>query len=219
MRRLLLLVVALISFLCSLISIATGSSLPHLMRLRESFGLGTCSRVCWHDIQLGTTTLADAERILSADPNITLLGDDYSGCPISWRQSVDATIWQGHICSGKNPVMPDPVLEIRLDSVQQETTFTLLDAIFVFGQPIQGTCFLTYHKNDLVTAKDYLAMLSFQNADVSVQRDSYYDGLAFDPAMPVTQILYRARDLQPYSQWRGFTVDHTQPACFKIHAS
>ncbi len=84
------------------------------------------------------------------------------------------------------------------------------------GKPLDGPvgcCFST------LQAKDYGAVLSFQNAEVSVQRGSYYDGLAFDPSMSITQILYQARDLQPYSQWRGFTADQTQPVCFKIWAS
>jgi hypothetical protein len=51
----------------------------------EIAGFDCTPAPCWHGIQLGITSMQEAERLLSSDPTITLLDHRASGQYLCWQ--------------------------------------------------------------------------------------------------------------------------------------
>ena len=186
---------------------------PHLQSLTDAFGLYKCGQFCWHNIHLGKTTLAEAKYILSADPNIVLLDGDNKGCQIAWQTTVEKVTWKGHICAGTDGKLTHVAAILDLSSAEQfaDTHFTLMDAIEIFGMPAGARCLSISLLNG---SSSYTASVIFRGeTQVSFTHVLPYNGLLFDPKMPISRIRYSSEDEQRYYRsnsaiWRGFTSQH-----------
>jgi len=178
----------------------------HQQALSDAFALNTCGPLCWHDIKLGKTTIADAQRILSADPDLVMRGEDRAGCQVTWDMTVDGTTWRGRICGARNAQPGQPVTWLDLTvSDKTSTRFTLLDAILLYGKPTAVQCGETQlHRSPA----SYSASVAFQNGtQIGWTRELPYDGLLFDPLMPVMWIRHDVNGGPRFffpGAWTGF---------------
>jgi hypothetical protein len=185
----------------------TPSLTPHLKKLMDSFGLAECSQHCWHGIQLGKTTLAEAKAILGADPRVTLLDGD-KDCAIIWQTEVETVMWRGKIC-GRNWQLTDTVTWLDLDAAGSvDTHFTFLDAITIFAAPTGASCrSISPHYG----SGTYTASLLFKSGtQVAFIHTLPYGSLLFGPQMPISWIRYSSLDEQHYyrpDSWQGFTSE------------
>jgi hypothetical protein len=217
MNRLCFLILAIIAMFCVMIgSVLVTSQVaatPHLQSLADAFRLYQCGQFCWHNIHLGKTTLAEAKTILSTDPNIILLDGDSKGCQIAWQTIVEKVTWKGHICAGIDGKLSDLAALLDLSSADEfaDTQFTLMDAIEIFGMPTSARCLSISLLNG---ASSYTASVIFKGeTQVSFTHKLPYNGLLFDPKMPISRIRYSSEDEQRYYRstsaiLRGFTSEH-----------
>jgi hypothetical protein len=178
----------------------------HWQTLSDAFALNDCGPLCWHNVQLGKTTIAEAERILSADPDIVMRGKDGAGCQVTWDMAVNGTMWRGRICGNRNAQPGQPVTWLDLTALDKTNTqFTLLDAILLYGRPTAVQCGETYLHRSPAT---YSASVAFKNGtQIGWTRDLPYSGLLFDPLMPVTWIRHDVNGGPRFffpGAWTGF---------------
>jgi hypothetical protein len=204
---------AIVSILVSIVAVPPHmANATHLQTLTDAFGLGNCDHPCWHGIELGKTTIAEAKRILSADPNITVLGEDNNGCQIDWTTVVEAITWRGRICGTADEGTPIIWLDFR---TEDSGAFVLVDAFMLFGNPIVAGCTTAVTQEG---RKGYFSGFLFGNGmQVAAVQYLPYNGPLFNPAMPIVAIQYGA----PYrstgndrGSWRGTISGNYQGSNF-----
>jgi hypothetical protein len=169
-------------------------TLPPLSESGKILMAEGCQQPCWHGIQPGKTTLAEAYTLLNADSTLTVKMKDYV--------DFDSPVISGSVSSASGAA-DSPVDQIWL---LFKARLLLNDAIRAFGQP---TGLVTCGRVDTTDGHVYFA----NNQDVLIS--SIYVVMMdrhspLDPTSNVAAVSYRLtipkahqRNLQP---WPGFVV-------------
>jgi hypothetical protein len=208
-----LLVVPLLVVSFSVLS-ARIADAPRLQRLVAALRPGNCAQTCWHGIEIGRTTIAEARHILSADPTIVLLGNGDYGCQLKWRMVIEGITWYAHVCSPGYGDNGDVVSRIELSATnnQSKGNFMVADSLSLFGEPISVGCdtvlqgpgpatlftFVSFESGVVATASQYLP----------------YEGFLYNPTIPVVWIQYGSHSnlgAYPQLEWQRAASEKFQP--------
>jgi hypothetical protein len=129
---------------------------------------------CWHDIQIGKTSVDQAKQLLAADRQFTLTASKYSditGWVSCWEPSA-----LGHGCIGEGEVELQPPPD----------TFHLADAIYLFGYPIAATncgSFGDFPSNvTFIYLQEHILIVVYSSWQRNIE--------VFDPSLIVNRILF-----------------------------
>lgn len=164
---------------------------------------GSCSQPCWHDIQIGKTTVKQAEALLKQDSKfvveLNIDPNSFGAGGMSWEAQSGPIDWGAADPQIPNdPNSPVNFLYMYLDDLR------LGDAIQVFGEPVgYELCWRTdtmdahVHFNnhiDVLVSGIYIDMMGHMSA--------------FAPNQNVAAVIYHPLDQQPYRRelrpWEGF---------------
>lgn len=202
MRRLVLSTVCMIAILALLMAGARIVGNPKRTPESVLFDPGNCLQPCWHSIQLGKTTLDQAEAILRADPEfITDVQRETPvvRCALSWTMQ-SKPIYYGCLHS-----LNGVISELWLESWWIHDGRPLSDALIALGSPITvNLCRGMGYYGTMYVSRDIRLSLQFYSP--------LYMALPIpgdDSSVIVPFILYEQPDASAAHRptgyrWRGF---------------
>ncbi len=172
-----------------LLTVSKASDPPFL----TLFAQQGCDSPCWHHIQLGKTTLTQAEVILRQDMTIRDLGFSEDG--LCWT----AGNWQGCLGSDSGQQTVNSMTFYPPDG-----DFRLGDAVQVFGEPLASADACLFQDDGPFETTALILFAHQVQLTVSAPTATF----SLSPSMRVNMISYSRvpSPAQFSSPWRGFTL-------------
>ena len=195
MTRLLVGTLCLVTFF-GLVVICILTFIPSKTQIFSTFSFNSeCAIACWHNIQLGKTTLLQSEKLLRQDKTINDVRNSEN------RFCWTANIWTG--CINIDDVN-QPIKDITFYP-PTDSGFRLGDAIQALGQPLaSANACMT---QDTMIPQLTILILFKHHIQLVAMASIWNNGFHLDPQMKVITVSYYdmpefvARNSQP---WQGF---------------